>query len=148
MTAINSTGCDRRLFMRIMGTGVLLALMVFPLAVHAQAAAQAPLKIGMIGAGREGGALGTALVKAGHPVMFSSRHPEELKGLVDGLGPLAKAGTVAQAIDFGDVVMIVAVPFLRASITFSLISLKVVVLPTPAALPHGPGRQPTCSYAV
>ena len=108
MTAINSTGCDRRSFMRIIGSGVtLLALMVFPLAAHAQAAAQAPLKIGMIGAGREGGALGTALVKAGHPVMFSSRHPEELKGLVDGLGPLAKAGTVAQAIDFGDVVMIV-----------------------------------------
>jgi predicted dinucleotide-binding enzyme len=43
-------------------------------------------------------------------VMFSSRHPEELKGLVAGLGPLAQAGTVEQAIAFGDVVAI-AIPF-------------------------------------
>ena len=42
--------------------------------------------------------------------MFSSRHPEELKGLVAGLGPLARAGTVEQAIAFGDVVVIV-VPY-------------------------------------
>jgi 8-hydroxy-5-deazaflavin:NADPH oxidoreductase len=43
-------------------------------------------------------------------VMFSSRHPEALKDLVDSLGPLAKAGTVEQAIAFGDVVAIV-VPY-------------------------------------
>ena len=42
--------------------------------------------------------------------MFSSRHPEELKPLVDELGSLAHAGTVAEAIDFGDVVLI-AVPY-------------------------------------
>jgi len=65
----------------------------------------------MVGSGREGGALGTAFVKAGHQVMFSSRHPEQLKGLVDGLGPLAQAGTVEQAIAFGDIVAIV-VPYL------------------------------------
>jgi predicted dinucleotide-binding enzyme len=64
----------------------------------------------MVGSGREGGALGTAFVKAGHQVMFSSRHPEQLKGLVDGLGPRAQAGTVEQAIAFGDVVAIV-VPY-------------------------------------
>src|SRR5205809_264192 len=45
-----------------------------------------------------------------HPVMFSSRHPDDLKGLVDGLGPLARAGTVAEAVEFGDVVMVV-VPY-------------------------------------
>ena len=64
----------------------------------------------MVGSGRESGALGTAFVKAGHQVMFSSRHPEQLKELVDDLGPLAKAGTVEQAIAFGDVVAIV-VPY-------------------------------------
>jgi predicted dinucleotide-binding enzyme len=42
--------------------------------------------------------------------MFSSRHPEQLKGLVDSLGPRAQAGTVEQAIAFGDVVAIV-VPY-------------------------------------
>jgi len=69
-----------------------------------------PLSISTIGAGREGGALGALFVKAGHHVMFSSRHPDTLKGLVDELGPLARAGTVAQAVEFGDVVMVV-VPY-------------------------------------
>ena len=92
------------------GGALLLALAARPLAARAQSVGGAPLKIGMIGSGREGGALGTLLVKVGHPVMFSSRHPDELKSLIDGLGPSAKAGTVAQAIDFGDVVMIV-VPY-------------------------------------
>lgn len=69
-----------------------------------------PMKIGMVGSGREGGALGTLFVKAGHPVMFSSRHPESLKDLISRLGPRAQAGTVEQAIAFGDVVVIV-VPY-------------------------------------
>jgi 8-hydroxy-5-deazaflavin:NADPH oxidoreductase len=43
-------------------------------------------------------------------LMFSSRHPDTLKGLVDELGPLARAGTVAEAVEFGDVVMVV-VPY-------------------------------------
>ena len=43
-------------------------------------------------------------------MLFSSRHPEELKDLVAGLGALAQAGTVDQAIAFGDVVFI-AVPY-------------------------------------
>jgi predicted dinucleotide-binding enzyme len=42
--------------------------------------------------------------------MFSSRHPDTLKGLADELGPLARVGTVAEAVDFGDVVMMV-VPY-------------------------------------
>ena len=42
--------------------------------------------------------------------MFSSRHPEELAPLVQGLGALAKSGAVADAIAFGDVVFI-AVPY-------------------------------------
>jgi predicted dinucleotide-binding enzyme len=68
------------------------------------------MRIGIIGAGRIGGTIGGLWVKAGHPVMLSSRHPEELKDLVAGLGPLAKAGTVAEAIAFGDALFI-AVPY-------------------------------------
>ena len=49
-------------------------------------------------------------VKGGHRVMFSSRHPDTLKGLADELGPLARAGTVAEDVEFGDVVMVV-VPY-------------------------------------
>lgn len=95
----------RREFMRLAGLAV-LAVAARPHVAVAQTAG-APLKIGMVGAGREGSALGALFVKAGHPVMFSSRHPEALKGLVAGLGPLAQAGTVEQAIAFGDVVAIV-----------------------------------------
>jgi 8-hydroxy-5-deazaflavin:NADPH oxidoreductase len=102
---------DRRELLRVAASSAAwLALAASPLAAFAQPAAGAPLRIGMVGSGREGGALGTAFAKAGHPVMFSSRHPEQLKSLVDGLGPLAQAGTVEQAIAFGDVVAIV-VPY-------------------------------------
>ncbi|MBI1726204.1 MAG: NAD(P)-binding domain-containing protein [Candidatus Rokubacteria bacterium] len=100
----------RRDFMRIAGSGLaVLALAARPDITLAQTAG-APLKIGMVGAGREGGALGALFVKAGHPVMFSSRNPEGLKGLAAGLGPLAQAGTVERAIAFGDVVVI-AIPY-------------------------------------
>jgi predicted dinucleotide-binding enzyme len=68
------------------------------------------LKIGMIGSGNEGGALGTIFAKLGHPVMFSSRHPEELKDLVAATGPNARAGSVADAVAFGDVIFVV-VPY-------------------------------------
>ena len=69
-----------------------------------------PIKIGTIGAGRMGGTLGTLWVKAGHPVMFSSRDPEETKSLVESLGPLARVGTVDEAVTFGDAVLL-AVPY-------------------------------------
>ena len=69
-----------------------------------------PLKIGTIGSGNIGSTLGTLWVKSGHPVMFSSRHPEQLKSLADGLGVLAHTGTVSDALAFGDVVLM-AVPY-------------------------------------
>ena len=111
MATEHTAECERRDFLRIAGTGVAaFALGGRPYNAGAQTSAVSPLKIGTVGAGREGGALGTLFVKAGHPVMFSSRHPERLKDLVAGLGPLAQAGTVEQAIAFGDVVVIV-VPY-------------------------------------
>jgi predicted dinucleotide-binding enzyme len=68
------------------------------------------MKIGIVGSGKLGGAVGSRWVKAGHEVLFSSRHPEELKALVETLGPRARAGAVGEAIAFGDVVLI-AVPY-------------------------------------
>jgi len=67
------------------------------------------MRIGVIGSGHIGGTIGGLWVKAGHPVLFSSRHPQELKDLVAGLATLAQAGTVEQAIAFGDALFI-AVP--------------------------------------
>ncbi len=93
---------DRRHF--IVGATSVAAALPFA------ARAQGKLKIATIGAGREGGALGTRFAKEGYPVMFSSRNPEGLKDLVAAAGPNAKAGTVAEAVAFGDVVLIV-VPY-------------------------------------
>lgn len=76
----------------------------------ARVPAQAKLNIGVIGSGHIGGTIGGLWVKNGHRVLFSSRHPEELKDLVSNLGELAQAGTVEQAIAFGDVLFI-AVPY-------------------------------------
>ncbi|HEY2189168.1 MAG TPA: NADPH-dependent F420 reductase [Caldimonas sp.] len=68
------------------------------------------LRIGTIGAGRIGGTVGGLWVKAGHPVMFSAKDLQESKALADRLGTLASAGSVAEAIAFGDVVFL-AVPY-------------------------------------
>jgi hypothetical protein len=43
---------------------------------------------------------------AGHDVRLASRHPDELKPLVNKLGPRASAGTPAEAATFGEVVML------------------------------------------
>jgi predicted dinucleotide-binding enzyme len=97
----------RRGLFRI-GAAVLLAG-ALPRFAAAQGAAD-KIKIGIIGAGHIGSTFGGFWVKAGHPVMFSSRHPEELKKLTDELGPLAKAGTVEDALAFGDAILL-AVPY-------------------------------------
>ena len=102
---------DHRRRMLLQGAGALVLIAALrPLRAVAQAAAGAKLRIGVIGSGHIGGTIGGLWVKAGHPVLFSSRHPDELKDLVAGLGPLAQAGTVEQAIAFGDVLFI-AVPY-------------------------------------
>ena len=76
-------------------------------AAKAQAQDVSTLKSATVGAGAEGGALGTIFAKHGHPVMFSSRHPEQLKDLVAAAGPNARAGSVAEAVAFGDVIFVV-----------------------------------------
>ncbi len=95
----------------LVAAGVLALATAFgPQRARAQAAGGAKLQIGVIGSGHIGGTIGGLWVKAGHRVLFSSRHPDELKDMVSGLGPLARAGTVAQAIDFGEA-LLVAVPY-------------------------------------
>jgi predicted dinucleotide-binding enzyme len=69
-----------------------------------------PLRIGIIGTGRIGGALATHWTKAGHEVLMSSRHPDELRALASSLGARARAGTPREAAAFGEVVL-VSVPY-------------------------------------
>jgi 8-hydroxy-5-deazaflavin:NADPH oxidoreductase len=63
-------------------------------------------KIGIVGSGHIGGNLGILFAKAGYEILYSSRHPDTLKGLVRTSGPKACAGTVAEAIAFGDVIVL------------------------------------------
>jgi len=100
---------SRRRMIVVAGGALALAALVRP----GRAGAQAPggkLRIGTIGAGRIGGTVGGLWVRAGHPVMFSSKDASEGKALAEKLGPPARAGSVEEAIAFGDVILL-AVPY-------------------------------------
>jgi predicted dinucleotide-binding enzyme len=98
---------DRRALLS-MGGLLMLGAVFRPATLRAQGAS--PTRIGIIGSGHIGSTIGGLWIKKGHPVAFSSRHPEELKPLVAEFGSLARAGTVEEAIAFGDVLFI-AVPY-------------------------------------
>jgi 8-hydroxy-5-deazaflavin:NADPH oxidoreductase len=89
---------------------IVIAALLSLMALSGAFAQSSPLKIATIGSGNIGSTVGGFWIKAGHPVLFSSRHPEELKPLVEKMGPLARAGTVKDALAFGDVILM-AVPY-------------------------------------
>lgn len=66
---------------------------------------KSPLKIGIIGAGNVGGALGQVWAHAGHKVMFADRDPAISSARAKD-NPGAAAGTTAEAIAFADVVAV------------------------------------------
>src|SRR6516225_7525777 len=103
----SSTTVDRR---ALLGAGGLLAVATILQPAQLRAQGGSPTRIGVIGSGNIGGTIGGLWVKKGHPVFFSSRHPEELKDMIAKLGSLANAGTVEEAVTFGDVLFI-AVPY-------------------------------------
>jgi len=103
----SSTTVDRR---ALLGAGGLLAMATILQPAQLRAQGSSPTRIGVIGSGKIGGTIGGLWVKKGHSVFFSSRHPEELKDMIAKLGSLAKAGTVEEAVTFGDVLFI-AVPY-------------------------------------
>ena len=88
------------------------------------------MRIGIIGAGMIGSTLAKLWVDAGHEVRVASRHPENLKALVEPLGKRASSGTPAQAAEFGAVVMLTvplkAVPDLARDLA-SLLGGKIVL---------------------
>lgn len=71
-----------------------------------------------------GSTLAKLWVAAGHEVRVASRHPENLKALLEPLGNRASSGTPQQAADFADVVMLTvplkAVPDLARDLASSL----------------------------
>jgi len=63
--------------------------------------------IGLIGAGHIGSQIARLAVAQGYNVVISnSRGPESLAALVGELGPRARAGTVVEAADAGDIVVV------------------------------------------
>ena len=89
---------------------LLVMCMVVASAGEAAPPDKQPMKIGIIGTGRIGGTLAKLWVAAGHEVLMSSRHPDQLKPLAKTLGPRARVGTPKEAAAFGDVVL-VSVPY-------------------------------------
>src|SRR3954467_7027608 len=95
---------NRRQFLFIAGAAFTAGVLALP------ALAGEKMKIGIIGSGNVGSAIGASWVRAGHEVMFSSLNIEHDKALAAKLGAGAKAGTPREAAAFGDVVM-VSVPY-------------------------------------
>jgi len=112
MSKKNTLNKSRREFLRAAATSIAcLSFAGLTLPATGEAAEiQKSMKIGVIGSGRIGGTLGALWVKAGHEVLFSSRHPAELEELVERLGPKARAGMPREAAVFGEVVLI-SIPY-------------------------------------
>ncbi|SFW25843.1 NADPH-dependent F420 reductase [Cellulophaga fucicola] len=69
------------------------------------------MKIGIIGSGKIGGNLGKHWAKAGHDVLFSSRHPEQLGSLIKEAGTNAKAVSITDAFEAKADIYLLAMPF-------------------------------------
>jgi predicted dinucleotide-binding enzyme len=105
---IKQTTLSRRRFIEL--TGATAGLMMLGGQLPAHAASTKSTRIGIIGSGKVGGAIGRTWVNSGHEVMFSSRNLEHDKALASKLGRGARAGTTKEAAGFGDVLLI-AVPY-------------------------------------
>jgi len=104
---------SRRDFLMTAGaaaSGLVLAPALLSRGLAASVALPGAMRIGIIGSGLIGGAVGLKWAEAGHEILFSSRHPEELAGLVERAGSRTRAGLPAEAAEFGEVVFI-AVPY-------------------------------------
>ena len=86
------------------------------------------MNIGIIGAGNIGATAAKLFVEAGHAVAISnSRGPETLSGLIEEIGGGARAVTIEEAADFGEVVL-EAIPFGRyEDLPADRLSNKIVV---------------------
>ena len=94
------------------------------------------MRIGIIGSGNIGGTAARLFVNAGHEVALShARRPEALRDQVAALGPRARAATIEDAADFGEVVLL-AIPWRsRDDLPADRLRGKIVV---DAMNPHRP----------
>jgi predicted dinucleotide-binding enzyme len=69
------------------------------------------MKIAVIGSGRIGSVVGKLWAKAGHTVVFSSRHPEQLDELVKEAGANASRTTIEAALAAAPEVIFLSIPY-------------------------------------
>ncbi len=123
-------------------TGLVLAPALLPRGLDASAARPGTMRIGIIGSGLIGGAVGLQWARAGHEILFSSRHPEELMDLVQSAAPRASAGYADAAAYFGDVILLAvppgAIPQIGEDIGHLMQGKVVIDLTNPRADRDGP----------
>jgi len=84
--------------------------------------------VGFVGSGRIGGTLARLGVAAGyHVVMSNSRGPQTLTGLVDELGPLARAATGKEAAAEGELVVVTIPLYAYESVPAGPLAGKLVI---------------------
>jgi len=100
------------------------------------------LRIGIIGSGTMGGAIGLLWAEAGHQILFSSRNPDQLMDLVQSAAPRASAGYADAAAYFGDVILLAvppgAIPQIGEDIGHLMQGKVVIDLTNPRADRDGP----------
>jgi 8-hydroxy-5-deazaflavin:NADPH oxidoreductase len=96
------------------------------------------MRIGIIGSGNIGGTAAKLFMLARHEVALShASGPESLRDDVAALGPRARAATIEEAIDFGDVVLL-AIPWRsRGDLPAARLRGKIVI---DAMNPYKPDR--------
>jgi len=100
---------SRRDILKVTGLAAALGFLTITAGI-VNAADSQKLKIGIIGSGHVGSALGGVWAKAGNEVMFSSRNLDNDKKLASEVGANAQAGTPQEAAAFGQVILF-AVPY-------------------------------------
>ncbi len=86
------------------------------------------MNIGIIGSGNIGGTSAKLFADAGYEVALSnSRGPESLAPVVDEIGDRARAATVEEAADFGEVVLVAMPFFAYEELPADRLSGKVVI---------------------
>ena len=101
------------------------------------------IKIGTIGTGRMAGNLGKLWAATGHQIFFGSRDPQKAKSLAGSIGSNADGGTPAEAIAFGEVILL-AVPWTAAEETLKALGPfegKILIDMTNPVKPSEAGMQ-------
>jgi hypothetical protein len=99
------------------------------------------MRIGIIGSGNMGAALGSAWVAKGHAVLFSfAKDQDKLRSVAAAAGPSARAGTPAEAARFVDLILL-SVPWDAVPPRVRRTSARLAVPPICAGCKEPPPRQ-------